>query len=178
MRQHQEVTRLYRSQEQSRDFTPALHRKSQLCDPCHFATILAEVTVVLLSLRNGFSERVLKNNYLRHPKQSTRLDSSAAEPSWSTGRSNLQLLSSNDRLPLVIQAVWRVVCELERPSLPRVGSPENLQPGLRMLQCPPNVRERIAKRLEELNWRTVETDESLRVQGASGNEAFRGTICT
>src|SRR5260370_26822062 len=65
--------------------------------------------------------------------------------SWSTGRSNLELLSSKDRLPLVIQAVWRVVCELERPNFPRVGSPENLQPGLRILQCPPNVRERIVK---------------------------------
>src|ERR1700732_4342488 len=65
--------------------------------------------------------------------------------SWSTGRSNLQLLSSKDRLPLVIQAGWRGGCELERPNLPRVDSPENLQPGLRIRQCPPNVRERIVK---------------------------------
>src|SRR6202040_3952508 len=37
VRHHQEPARLCRSQEQSRDLTPALHRKSQLCDPRHFA---------------------------------------------------------------------------------------------------------------------------------------------
>ena len=33
----------------------------------------------------------------------------------------------------------------------------------------------LLKRLEELNWRTVETDESLRIQSGSGDETFRVT---